>query len=107
MYGLNVKVDKTGAIERYDVDLQSVDEHVATPYDPSSLARVLDVVFPPDQKAYLDTGSLVLRNSPNHNVEVREARPSGSSKPLIRPQLVVCCSPLCSLLDASLQPSLK
>ena len=105
MCSLSIKVNKTGAIERYDVDLQNVDGHVVSPYDPSSLARVLDVVFPADQKAGLNTGSLAARDNPDDNVEVRGAYSSGSSITLIKPHPVVCCSPLRGLLDASLHPS--
>ena len=105
MYSLSIKVNKTGAIERYDVDLQNIDGHVVSPYDPSSLVRVLDVVFPADQKAGLNTGSLAAQHNPDDNVEVRGACPSGSSIVLIQPHLVVCCSPLRGLLDASLHPS--
>ena len=107
MYSLSIKVNKTGAVESYDVDLQSVDDHAATPYHPSSLVRVLDVVFPADQKACLDTANLASRPNPDDNIEVREAYPSGSFVALIQPHLVVCRSPLSSLLDASLHSSFK
>ena len=79
MYSLSIKVNKTWAIQRYDVELQIVDGHVVIPYDPSSLARVLDVVISADQKAGLNTGSLAARHSPDDNVEVRGAYPPGSS----------------------------
>lgn len=107
MHSLSIKVKKTGAIESYDVDLQNVDDHGATPYDPSSLSRVLDVVFPADQKASLNTRSLAAQHNPDDNVEVRGAQPSGSFVALIQPYLVVCCSPLCGLLDASLRSSFE
>lgn len=107
MYSLSIKVNKTEAIERYDIDLQNVDGDIATPYDPSSLARVLDVVFPADQKAGLNIRSLASQHNPDDNVEVRRAYPSGWSRALIQPHLVVCCSPLCGLLDASLRSSFK
>ena len=70
-YSLSIKVDKTGAIERFDVDLQNIDSHVVTPYDPSSFPRVLDAVFPADQKAGLNNSSLASRHNPDDNVEVR------------------------------------
>ena len=107
MYSLSIKVSKTGATESYDVNLQRVDDHAATPYDPLSLVRVLDVVFPADQKACLDTANLASQPSPDDNVEVREAYPSGSFVALIQRHLVVCRSPLCGLLDASLHSSFK
>ena len=107
MYGLGIKVNKTGAIERYDIDLQNVDGDIATPYDASSLARVLDVVFPADHKAGLNTRTLAWQHNPDDDVEVRAAYPSGSSIALISPHLVDCCSPLCGLLDASLHSTFK
>ncbi len=107
MYSLSVEANKTGAIERYDIDLQKVDDHLATPYDPSSLARVLNVVFPADQKAGLNTGCLASQHNPDDNVEVRGAYPSDSFVALIQPHLVVYCSPLCGLLHASLRSSFK
>ena len=107
MYSLRIKVNKTGAIERYVIDLQNVDGDIAAPYDPSSLARVLDVVFPGDQKADLNTRSLGSQHNPDDNVEVRESYLSGSSIALIPPHLVVCCSTLCGLLDASLHSTFK
>lgn len=70
MFSLSIKVNKTGVTERYDVDLKNVDGHVVTPYDPPSLARVLDVVFSADQKADLNTGNLMSRPDPDNNVEV-------------------------------------
>ena len=71
MYSLSIEAKKTGAIERYDIDLHSVDDSLATPYDPSSLARVLDVVFSAEQKAGLNTGGLMSQHNPDDNVEVR------------------------------------
>ena len=107
MYSVSIEANKTGAIENYDFYLQSVDDHATTSYDPSSLAKVLDVVFPADQKASLNTRILASQHNPDDNVEVRGAYPSGSSIALTQPHLVVCCSPLCGLLDASLRSSFK
>ena len=73
VYSLSIHVNKTGAIERYDVDLQSINGHATSPYDPSSLARVLDTVYPADQKGCLDNGSLAPRHIPDQEVEVRGA----------------------------------
>ena len=106
-YSLNIIFDKIGVIASYEVDLQSSDDHAANPYDASSLARVLDVVFPADQKASLNTRSLAAQHIPDENVEVRGAYPSGSSIALIQRHLVVRCSPLRGLLDASLRSSFK
>lgn len=96
IYSLSIKVNKTGPIQEFDVDLQNIDSHVKTEYDPSSLARVLDMVFPADQKAGLNTGSPASRNDPEDNVEVRGLT------------LGACYSTniytLCSLLFAALWP---
>ena len=71
IYALSIKVNKTGALEEFDVDLQNLDSHVVTPHNSPSLARVLDVVFPTDQRAGLNAGSLASRHTPDDNIEVR------------------------------------
>ena len=107
IYSLSIKVNNTGAIESYDVDLRSVGGHVETPYDPFGLVRVLDMVFPADQKAYLNTASLAIQPFPDENVKVRWTYHSGLLVALMQLHLIVCYSPLCGLLDASLRSSFK
>ena len=71
MYSLSIHVNNTGAIERYDVDLQSINGHATSPYDRSSLARVLDMVYPADQKVCLNNESLASGHIPDQEIEVR------------------------------------
>ncbi|KAK0509453.1 hypothetical protein JMJ35_007847 [Cladonia borealis] len=93
IYSLSIKVDSTGAIESYDVDLQSADSHAPTPYDASSIARVLDVVFPADQKASLNTRSLAAQHNPGDNLESVVRRFVACS--------MLLCAPALSRIDGS------
>lgn len=80
VYSVSIHVNKTGAIERYDVDLQNIHGHATIPYDPSSLARVLDTVYPADQKGCLDTENPASRHIPDEESTVRGAYPRGRLK---------------------------